>query len=57
MSSAVHPITDITKLERHVRKVPIAEVTDFGRTFQQMMAKAELTGRAAASEITLIANL
>ena len=26
MFSAVHPITDITKFERHVRKVPNPEV-------------------------------
>ena len=26
MFSAVHPITDITKLERHVRKVPKGDV-------------------------------
>jgi hypothetical protein len=25
MFSAVHPITDITKIERHVRKVPSAD--------------------------------
>jgi hypothetical protein len=31
MFSAVHPITDITKLERHVRKVPTSDIADATR--------------------------